>query len=168
MAGARYRRLRYERWRFLAELGELRAIELDLVNPAERDRILAKAVDWSRKHPSPNDPAGLEYRALARRLSVCTYVPHRAFELRLGSRVVALGICHAPPHPGLIQLVHLKCDYHYAGIFDAACYSVFAELDRLGYDTVNLEQDLGKAGLRSHKSLLRPAQLLEKLVVFRG
>ncbi|MEV6950188.1 phosphatidylglycerol lysyltransferase domain-containing protein [Streptomyces sp. NPDC051172] len=140
MAGAPYRKLRYERRRFLTEQGELRVTELDLADPAERNRILAMALDWSRQYPSPNDQTGLEYRALARRLAVCAYLDHRAYELHLGTRAVAFGIGHAMPQPGWIQLVHLKCDYSYAGIFNTSCYSIFAEFDRLGYDRVNLER----------------------------
>jgi hypothetical protein len=168
LVGPRYKKLRNGRRRFLAEVGDLEVAEVDLVKPSSRDRLLTLTDHWARRHPPQNDPERLERRALTKLLSICRHVAYRAFELRVGSRTVAFSICQPVPQPGAILMGHLKCDYDYAAIFDAAFHSTLERLMRCGYHTLNLEQDLGRPGLRLHKSLLRPRRLLERFLVYRA
>jgi hypothetical protein len=58
---------------------------------------------------------------------------------------------------------HMKVNYEFKYIFDYTFYRLVKELKERSVTYINLEEDLGIAGLRHHKKLLHPLMMLEKV-----
>lgn len=61
-----------------------------------------------------------------------------------------------------------KADYAHPGLFPYMLHHVCIHLQDLGMVMLNIEQDLGVPGLRTAKQLLRPVNLLEKVMICRN
>jgi hypothetical protein len=66
-------------------------------------------------------------------------------------------------HDNTAVASHMKVNYEFKYIFDYTFYRLVNELKTRNVTYINLEEDLGIAGLRHHKSLLHPLTMLEKV-----
>ena len=58
-----------------------------------------------------------------------------------------------------------KADYTYPGLYTYMLHNVCVHLQKAGMKKLNVEEDLGIPGLRQAKFLLKPIQMLEKVMI---
>jgi hypothetical protein len=140
-------------------------VELDLHDRKTNELVRQSVEAWASEYPTKNDPEGLDLRAIAKHLNLATSMPVHARGLAIGGKLASVSLYHYPPHKGWLIFNHLRCDGRYRGVFGYSLYRMIDWAHANGTQWINIEQDLGKPGLRRIKSLFRPHHLLRRYSV---
>ncbi len=127
----------------------------------KNSRSLAKMINtihaWDISFTnSPNDLALSEGKVLNTLLTQQLDTIH-VFALTLQGNPVAYAICYYSSEYHTLDLLHLKCNYNYRGVFDTTINAIAKYyIANHAISEINLSCDLGIPGIRQHKMGLRP------------
>jgi hypothetical protein len=139
---------------------------LDLHDPADREAMLALFRCWAAQKPAlAGEDRRHELAALRRLFALPPSERLGACGLEDGGRLVAFSVWEGLPG-GVYCVTHFrKSDRSYEGLAAYLQHEESRLLLEQGYELMNVEQDLGIAGLRAYKLSLRPCRFLRKYVV---
>ncbi len=149
--------------RFKRELGPASSfIELDLNNEQTKVEILH--IFHDREDLKITNDEVNEKDAITRLLNNFESYDLVAYGIRVDKKLRAFIICELQDaHPVLAHF--WKADTRLRGIYHYLLNCVARELQQLGHELLNFEQDLGIPGLRAAKQFLRPEKFLRKYTV---
>jgi hypothetical protein len=147
--------------KFLRACPEARVVQLDLSSACVRGEIDCLLATWTRHKgaPLPNEKA-----AMQRLLAVS-----KAFNL-MGTGVYRhdrlIGFCIVELLADGYAMGHFaKCDTEFRGLCHFLYQATARAMSERGFRYFNVQEDLGIAGLRTFKMLLRPIAFLKKYAV---
>jgi len=162
LQGKKYENLRTRINHFTQENNHIEVKELDVTQPSMKKLIKSSIKKWSHAH---NDPSNIEFSAIEKHLELASTTPVYAYGLFSNKKLVSIIVFHLPPHKGWLICNHIKCDYTYRDVYGYAFYRLATMAQIKGIKWINLEQDLGKPGLRQFKTLFRPAMFLRRYTI---
>jgi hypothetical protein len=139
--------------------------QLDLSEQANRDLIYESIVDWQTNYPKANDPANSENQALLISLRNYECLKINNLCLFVDGQLQAVCLFHKSHDDKYYILNHLKVDYATPFIFDYMTHLVASLAVKNHVPYINMEMDLGVAGLRQHKMGLRPIEFFRKYTI---
>lgn len=109
-----------------------------------------------------NNEGSYEMVAMARNTQLAQEVSNYLWTIYIGGQLEGFVIYHQMPQEEYITINHVKTGYRYKFVFDFILHRFAKDMQAQGILFMNLEQDLGLEGLRTHKLKLKPVRLLEK------
>jgi len=155
LEGSNYGNLRRRLNLFRKLYPDAELVALDLRDRQSSHLVRQSVEAWAGENLTKNDPEGLDLRAITKHLDLAGVIPGDARGLMIGGRLASVSIYHYPPHKGWLIFNHLRCDGRYRGLFAYSLYQMIDWAHANGTQWINLEQDLGKPGLRRIKLLFR-------------
>ncbi len=164
MQGGDYSMLRKNMRRILRTIdNNFEFKDFDLNTTDNRIKLINLMHSWDLMFSlTDNDPLHIENKAIDRLLSMQDVLGHKCYLFYFKGQIEGFLIFHTVPQKDYIIFNHIKCSYKYRYMFDFIFLQSLAELINKGFKFVNMEQDLGSAGLRQHKLTLRPQMFLRK------
>lgn len=139
-------------------------VALDMSRKAVQQEIAHVYTKWNENKGFLTQSEAFAYE---RFLAAAGSLDHTAVGIRVAGKLVAFHVASLPPGTCANALFD-KADIAYRGIYPAIDHVVALDLLERGYTHMNIQQDLGIAGLRKAKLALRPAYLLKKYSVSRA
>ncbi|OGL38323.1 hypothetical protein A3B63_03450 [Candidatus Saccharibacteria bacterium RIFCSPLOWO2_01_FULL_49_22] len=140
--------------------------DINLGKLEEQMNIINSLHTWDSVYAlTENDKLRIEGLAIDRYLQLAPELDSRCVGLFINGRLQSFSLFHLPPQKGFAIGNHMKCNYEYQYIFDFTFYCTASRLKTMGIEWLNGEQDLGIAGLRTHKKELRPTYFLKRYTV---
>lgn len=140
--------------------------QIDLSARSNRVKLINSLHSWNNSYNQVNQ-AQLEGAALDKLLRDCDELPVYALGLYIDEKLEAFSLYQLLQEhkPKFAIINHLKCNNDYSYIFDLMISKIVEQLHGQGIAMINLEQDLGLPGLRTHKERLRPTHYLRRYTV---
>lgn len=153
--------------RFLREVEgrDVKIEALDLSSKEEREKILARLVDWEKGREARNDPNRDEHKAIRKTISHAAALGTQSLGLFIDGNLHAIILYHQPIDKKYYIINHLRVDYSIPFIFDYMTHHLAGRAVNEGVSFLNMEMDLGIEGLRRHKAGLRPIGFFKKYTV---
>jgi len=139
--------------------------KLDLSLREVQDELLEAVHDWDKTQPTSNDPENTEHLAIKNTLRHATKLDIRHLGLYIDDKLHAIVLYHQTNDKQYYIIHHLKVDYSVPYIFDYVTHHIADEAVREDIAFINMEMDLGIAGLREHKMGLRPVDFFRKYTI---
>lgn len=164
LSGKVFTHLRYKKNLFTSLHGHaIKTYEIDLTLSKNRDDVLDAVKSW--KPRTDNDTDKTEMRVIKRSLEYFDQVETRVFLVEIDGRKVAAAFFKLLAN-GHVNVNHIKVDYEYRHVFTYTVHALAQHLStNYGSIYMNIEQDLGIAGLRHFKQLQRPSKMLKKYTI---
>ncbi|MFO0862781.1 MAG: phosphatidylglycerol lysyltransferase domain-containing protein [Candidatus Saccharibacteria bacterium] len=164
--GPEYRRLRYQIRTFDKENGNNSSlISYNVEDEKDNPVLLSTFKSWKNVYQFGNDPEEIETHAMQERILNYQHIPFNCLQYFYKNKLSGFVIYSYPPQNEYAIIHHLKCSYELEYMFDYIFFEALKLFHKDGKKYLNLEQDLGKPGLRKHKELLRPERYLKKYIV---
>lgn len=166
LSGASFKRLRNK----VAHFEKLSFIPyIDLATyKVNQDNAVNTLKDMQNINASQkNDREKEEDVAIAKLLSLHDKVNITCYVLKNKETVIAMGLIKEL-NDTTLNFCHLRYSVGYVDLFTYFFHKVCKQIHRLQpqYKHINIEQDLGIEGMRTHKLRMRPAYLLEKYSIY--
>lgn len=163
-SGSKFRNLRQKVNRFVEAYGSSAEFDVAAHTDPETQKAALGIFDKREAEKSDND-AALERQALRRLFENAHLLDGiKMYGLRIEGKLAAFIV--AEPHPSGTAIGHFwKADTEYKGIYGYFMTRIAEALLDQGVETLNIQQDLGIAGLRSNKLQLNPIGFLRKYTV---
>ncbi len=159
--GTRFAHARRSVNKFLRSCPEVRVVQLDLGSTSVREEIDQLRTTWTynKGMSLPNEKAALErLLAVSTALQLLGTGVYQQDRLIAFSIVELLGCGYAMGH-------FAKCDTGFNGLSHYLYQATARATSARGCRYLNVQEDLGIAGLRAFKMLLRPVSFLKKYAV---
>jgi hypothetical protein len=141
---------------------------LPFASPGLADELIASYERWQQLSVTTrNDRKSLELPALLRQTRRALALPPQAVILRIAQNLTAFALYHRVPHPGVVNINHIKADYRVTDSFQYIFHRLMLHLAEAGISVANGEQDLGLAQLREYKTRLGPSAMLPRYIATR-
>lgn len=160
LEGTNYGKIRRQVKKFQAEYAnrfEVKAI--DIANLDNASLIVNNIHTWDRLY-SHNDQEKQESAVINTTLKHAKDLPFKNLSVFIDGRIEAITIYQELPQVGFVTSNHTKANNNYPNLFNFTVHSLAKLLNEQNIPYINFEQDLGIAGLREHKSGLRPVEFL--------
>lgn len=167
LQGGTYASTRRRVNRFLREIGDraLTTRALDLSAAAVREQLLGSIQAWEEKHPWKNDPGRTEYQALQKTVEHAATLDIQNLGLYVDDTLCAVILYHLSLDRQYYIIHHIKVDRSLVYIVDYVQQLIAQKAAAEKVPFINMEMDLGIAGLREHKLGLKPVNFLRKYTV---
>jgi hypothetical protein len=163
-AGRKWHRQRNFIHRFGRETPNARFEILDLMSVPARRAILGLFEEWRQKQDSEERDSDHERAALER--CIGNFAPELvAGGISIADRLIAFSIVELAPKPYAINHFEKADRWSYTGVLQNLQWHMALALRERGFRYLNIEQDLGLAGLRKSKQARRPTAFLNKFDV---
>lgn len=167
LEGGEHGRTRRKVGRFLREV-EGRKIEtkaLDLDSEESKDQIFQAIKHWNNLYPNANDPENTEHQAITKTLTHASTLGIRGMGLYIDEELYAVILYHKPASGQHYIVHHHKANYSVPRIVDYTTQQIANQALEENVPFINLEMDLGIAGLREHKQGLKPVDFFRKFTI---
>jgi len=141
---------------------------LDLANASVRDQARQLFRRWSEQKESvPGDEATREFQAFERGLAIAECLPLFAAGVFVDQVMAAISVSEIVDHANAITHFEKVDIANFPGLTAFVNQQVAGALAARGIRYINIEQDLGIAGLRTSKQSYSPCNYLRKYSVAR-
>ena len=151
---------RYKLNKFLHDHGSDIKIEEHWLNTA----ISPKLSSFLNKNISKNDQNNHEKIALTNAFKYGAQLNSKIMLLYINKQISGFVIYYLL-NKKYAQIGHIKVDYKFLNIFNFLFHELATDLNSKSVKYINLEQDLGIGGLRTHKTEMRPYKFLKKYTI---
>ncbi len=159
------RKLRREVSTYQKEYGDQSEVRpLNLQKQEHIELIRQGLVRWSNVF-SHNDADHSEAQVLERLFELADHLSYQAIGLFVNDTLEAFLIYQRLPQETTVLFSHVKASYNYRYMFDYLLHASAQIVVESGVIQINFEQDLGIAGLRTHKESLKPTGFFEKFTI---
>jgi hypothetical protein len=160
-AGTRFAHARRNVERFMQSCPDVRVPELELGSASVREEIDRLRTTWAcnKGLALPNEKAALE-----RLLAVASALNLVGTGVYWNGCLIAFSIIELLEN-GYAMGHFAKCDAEFGGLSHFLYQATARAMSSRGYRYLNVQEDLGIAGLRTFKMLLRPVSFLKKYTV---
>jgi hypothetical protein len=143
---------------------EMHIDDIDLRSADQRAKLADCLHRWQTPYRQANQEV-IEGGALKRLLVYADELPVKCLGLYMDGVLESFLLYQITPQGDYAIANHLKCNNAYNYIFDMTVSQFIKKLRAAGISYLNLEQDLGLPGLRTHKERLRPAAHLNRYTI---
>jgi hypothetical protein len=165
LPGSAFKRLRYEVARCRRQ-ASLDFHLLDLQNTADQSAMTGLFHAWAERKPAHDGQDHThELTAFRRLFDLAGHRPIEAWGFSDGRRLIAFSVSEVLAGGDCAVIHFQKTDWSYPGLASWLCHEEGRRLSARSCPVVNLEQDLGVAGLRRVKLARRPCGFLQKFVI---
>ena len=161
MSGQRFAHARHNVSKFLRSCPDVSVVQLDLESAGVREEINQLRTTWSydKGLSLPNEKAAME-----RLLAVSTALQLIGTGVYQHGSLIAFSIIELLEN-GYAMGHFAKCDGGFSGLSHYLYQATARATSSRGCQFLNVQEDLGIAGLRTFKMLLRPISFLKKYAV---
>lgn len=164
MKGSKLYNKRKQLNRFLNEHKGVAYLE-DITSPDTQKKILDFVRFWEKNHTHPESINKNEWFAIERILKLAEHVDMYVMFLYVEKQIAGFSIFEILKN-GYAVHAFQKADHKYSGVYEFLNHEVAKHLNDLNIKHLNIEQDLGLAGLRQAKTAYDPT-FLKKYTVTR-
>lgn len=138
--------------------------EIDLTDHKNRMELVALLDDWQESRSKGDLEVDNEHRAIKRAMEHSHLLGIRAFGIYVKDKLIGFTIFELLNNKEAV--IHYdKADVRYVGIFEHLKHNLAKHLANFDIKTINYEQDLGIAGLRTAKESYHPVKFLKKYTI---
>lgn len=139
-------------------------LPINIHDMKERVRLINQLHMWESTYRQTNQ-AMVEGAALDRLFVCADQLPVNCQGLYVDGKLQSFALYQLTSNDEYVIVNHLKCNNAYNYIFDVTISQLVAMFHATGRRYMNLEQDLGIPGLRTHKERLRPVGYLNRYTI---
>lgn len=165
LRGNKFSSKRYNINKFTRNYPDTHVEVLDLSSPSVQEQILQLFDQWATyKEVASLSKTINERQAVQRIFDLVGYSDLIGFGVFIEQKLSCMLICETLPN-GYVMAHFQKALSNHSGIFSYSLHQACVYFHELGYSWMNIEQDMGEAGLALSKHLYRPAKLLNKFTI---